>query len=453
MRNSLALSLKPLFVCVLGVALGLLINKTASIFAANPIFLLALPIFGLLLVVFALHPKWSLAVMLVSRPLLDNLLENTKMSFGDASIGFGAGINLLVLLLTSLLLIRENNFPTRQKITVYWLMFLAILFAATLYSPYLSRAVRLYANYWTYFAMYLVPFFLIKNRNDFVFWSKVLVSAFVLPVAFAGIDLLQGGEIYADAGLRIRGTFTHPNILAFFLVLGIAVTFYATRMEIMKKGSKAQLGLTLLLLSMTVLLFATKTRNAWTACFFFFFLYGLLKERKTLLFLTLGCFLAMLVPQIHTRVFEIFSPEKLTAYDGVNSFAWRMEIWKSSLPLIAAQPLQGYGLTSFMPMSLDFFSSHAKMGAHNLYLEMLFEAGIVGLTSIAALFLVVLCSFVTRIARTQSLLESRGLTVAFCYFASYMLTCTADNLGYYLVLNWYVWFFIGLVNRYSDLKK
>ena len=31
------------------------------------------------------------------------------------------------------------------------------------------------------------------------------------------------------------------------------------------------------------------------------------------------------------------------------------------------------------------------------------------------------------------------------YIMGYLITCIADNLLYYLVLNWYFWFFIGTV--------
>ena len=39
------------------------------------------------------------------------------------------------------------------------------------------------------------------------------------------------------------------------------------------------------------------------------------------------------------------------------------------------------------------------------------------------------------------------------YFISYVLICFADNLSYYLALNWYVWFFIALMlisKRYME---
>jgi len=107
--------------------------------------------------------------------------------------------------------------------------------------------------------------------------------------------------------------------------------------------------------------------------------------------------------------------------------------------------LQGYGLTTFKPMSEQFFSEKSGSGAHNAYLETLFESGIFGFLSFILLLLSPLKMFLNNMFTSLKPRQARLWAILAGYMISYMIICFADNLSYYLVLNWYVWFFIGLM--------
>ena len=96
-------------------------------------------------------------------------------------------------------------------------------------------------------------------------------------------------------------------------------------------------------------------------------------------------------------------------------------------------------------MSKEFSDVRKDMVAHNAYLEILFETGIIGLLSFLALFMSPLIIFFKYMIKTSSQINAKLWAIMVAYVFSYMIICSADNLSYYLAFNWYVWFFIGLM--------
>jgi len=429
----------------LSIAFGFIFLQFIYIFDAKPLFLLALPVVGVFFVFLVVKPEWILISVVLSRPLLDNLLNSTKTNVGGENIGIGAILNLVIIILAVFLTFQYSSFPHHHRSVFYWLVFLFFMLMASLYSPYVARAIRLFLNYVSYFAMFLIPFLVIKGKEDFLFWLKIFAWSFILPVFGANLDLLHGGHYFQDAGMRISGTFTHPNILAFYLVLGLTFYFYMLKGEYWRSKPGILWAIRILMLNMLVLLIATKSRNAWLACISIFLIYGLLKDRKFLIMLFILLPLSLVVPQVQDRVMTVLQDKESNNYQGLNSFEWRLQIWKSSLSKIAQRPLQGYGLTTFKPMSEQFFSEKSGSGAHNAYLETLFESGIFGFLSFILLLLSPLKMFLNNMFTSLKPRQARLWAILAGYMISYMIICFADNLSYYLVLNWYVWFFIGLM--------
>jgi len=446
MLNSRVFDYRIWVTLILSLGFGFVLNKLVPILSEKPLFLLALPLGVLFFVVLVVKPKWVLAAIILTRPLLDNLLNLTKSSnSGEAQgIGLGAILNLAIIALAVFLCIHYSTFPRRNKVVLSWFIYLFFMFLSVCYSPFRVEGLRSLFNYFSYFAMFIIPFLIIKNKEDFLFWFKVFAWSFVLPIFFANIDMIHGGRHYEDAGDRIAGTFTHPNILAFYLVLGMTTYFYILKSGYWKFRPQTLWAIRILMLNMLVLLIATKTRNAWIACFIGFSIYGYLKDKRFLFFLFLFLFLSFLVPQVKDRILTVFQDKESSDYQGMNSFVWRLHMWGSSLSMIEQKPLQGYGLDTFIPMSAQFSDVGAN-GAHNTYLQVLFETGIFGLLSFISLFLSPLIIFFKNMRKTANHSQARLWAILVGYVVSYIIICSADNLTYYLVFNWYVWFFIGMM--------
>lgn len=445
MLNSRTLDYRIWVTLAVSLGFGLVLNKVIPVLSEKPLYLMALP-FGVLFFAFmVIKPKWFLIMMIVSRPLLDNLLNLTKSNVGEGQgVGLGAVLNLAIIVLAVFLAFHYAAFPRRNKVVLCWYIFLFLMLVAVGYSPFRMGALRLYFNYLSYFAMFIIPFLIIKNKDDFQYWIKIFAWSFVLPVFFANIDLIHGGRQYEDAGKRIAGTFTHPNVLAFYLVLGLTFYFYVLKSGYLKFRPKILMIIKVLMFNMVVLLIATKTRNAWIACLAGFSIYGFLKDRKLLLVLFLLLPLGLLVPSVKERVLTVVSDKQVIDYKGINSMEWRLRMWQSSLPLIEQRPLEGYGLTSFRPMS-EQFSTVGANGAHSVYIELLFETGIFGLLSFISLFFAPLIVFWVNMNRSTDHKQAKLWAILIGYVISYIIICSADNMLFYLVLNWYVFFFMGLM--------
>jgi O-antigen ligase len=366
-------------------------------------------------------------------------------------VGIGAIFNLTAIFLAIFLAFYTLNFPQKVAPVYCWVIYLMCMLATVFYSPSRGESMRLWLNYLSYFALFLIPFLIVKNQEDFVHWLKILGVSFVLPILCADLDLVRGGRYFEDAGNRIAGTFTHPNILAFYLVLAFTFFFYLLKSGHLKSSTPVKWGVRGLMLNTLVLLVATKTRNAWISIYTGFAIYAFLKDRKMLLLLMLIVPLLFLIPPVQERMLTVLKNDASGDYRGINSFEWRMQMWKSSFSKIAQRPLQGYGLGSFKSMSEEF-STNKKTGAHNTYVELIFETGMVGLLSFLGLFLSPLTVFFKKMRLSETLAEGQIWALVISYIISYMLICSADNLLFYLVFNWYVWFFIGLMMLASYRK-
>jgi O-antigen ligase len=250
------------------------------------------------------------------------------------------------------------------------------------------------------------------------------------------------------------GTFTHPNILAFYLVLAFTFYFYILISGHLNSKRPLTVAIKAMMVNILVLLVATKTRNAWISVYVIFLIYGFLRDKRVLFILVGVVPLLLAIPDVGARMSNIWASTAVNNYHGVNSFEWRMQLWKVSLSKVLERPFQGYGLSSFQPSTEVFFPTAKDMHAHNSYIEILFETGLFGLLSFMALFFSPLFIFLRNIHSAVHQTQARVWAIMVAYLVSYMLICSADNLSFYLTFNWYVWFFIGLmlVASYRDYR-
>jgi len=445
LNNPFIIDYRIWITALLSSGLGVLLITLSSFFDKKPLLLLAWPLSALFLIFMVIQPKWTAVLILFLRPLLDVLLNLTKVDVGGEGVGIGVILNLMIILLAIFLAFYTLNFPQNVFPVYCWVFFLVFMLITVSYSPVPRDGLRLLFNYLSYFAMFILPFLMIKNEDDFLFWIKILGLSFLLPIFCANIDMLRGGHYFEDAGNRIMGTFTHPNILAFYLVLAFTFYFYILSAGFLDSKPLVTLIIKAILLDILVLLVATKTRNAWVSVYAGFVIYGFLKDKKTLLFLIGMVPLLLIIPDVWQRISNLWNGDTGNNYHGVNSLEWRIQLWQVSWTKILERPIQGYGLASFQPSEEVFFPTAKGMHAHNAYLETLFETGIIGLMSFVALFLGPLYIFLRNMCLSVTKTQARIWAIMVGYIISYMLICSADNLSFYLAFNWYVWFFIGLM--------
>lgn len=215
--------------------------------------------------------------------------------------------------------------------------------------------------------------------------------------------------------VRVASTMSHPNFLASFLAMVIPMT--VTRLIISRHWL---FGLALILQLSAQLL--TYSRAGWLATFVglgtmsALWLWLQQKKRLTIIFISgMISGFAMLI------MFSLLPPlpkeAPHTLQTATSLFRWegataqiRLIGWEASLEALQERPLLGYGpatyrlvIERFAPPGLAPYGGTEALGgrAHNLFLEVAINAGLVGLV----IYICMVFAVLAPIARQRSLLQ------------------------------------------------
>jgi O-antigen ligase len=399
--------------------------------------LLVLPIVFLFVILLAIDRKKVIYVIILFRSVGDIILDSTRTSLGGISIGIGAIINLVVLLIAVLLVLEKPKlFP--KKLALFWLPFMLVATFGVMNAPIKIDAIRSYLTISSYFAIFIIAFYLVRTPQDFNKSVRLIVWSSVLPGLYALIDI---GLHMRGNSFRLQSTFSHPNIMAFYLVLVITLSLYLLKTKIFSLKVLGRISVTLNMLFMLAMLLLTQTRSAWIACFIIFFIYALVFERKYLFYLLLVPVVVLLIPSVRDRRANLDSSNEVYQYAQLNSFSWRVSLWESALRWMDTfRYVAGYGLESFKYHSRTFFlqAGTTSWGAHNVYVQLFFETGVLGVASFMAIF-----SNISLHLKKLISIEPLGFYILIALIVEYLVVAFSDNSLAYLVFNWYLWFALG----------
>ncbi|WAC75144.1 O-antigen ligase family protein [Roseateles sp. SL47] len=409
----------------------------------KPVMLAVMPLVLLTAFLFIYSREAFLIVVLLIRAGANPIFEQARMA---AVGGLGGLLNALVILLAALIISRD---PKRIPKAAWWVWgpLLAMQAIGLVYSPEKVAAIRLYLGYLSVVALFLVSFYLVQDEFDFNKMLKIITWSSV-PVALVSLAYIAmgrtagGGDALENSGLRYGGPFPHANILAFYLVMSLGVLFYRWKSRQIGQTvftAAVVVGYMLLLLG---LLYTTKTRSAWISVLFIFAMYGLVKERRYLLYLVMmGAAGFLALPELRERVMGLTEGNEVVQYAKLNSFAWRKLLWTDALAWMSpTRYLMGYGAESFFALSPTFFSmaGPAKWGAHSAVVQTFFELGALGLGAYLWLYYST-ARMIRRLFAVKPLLALIGM----CLLVANFMVSSSDNMFAYLIYNWYFWFCMG----------
>ena len=379
--------------------------------------------------------------ILLFRASLDPILDYTKIS----GIGLGALLNLIVVVLYLYIFIKEK-FTVPISCLKLWGGFIIVGFISISLSPEKINSLRSFFSILTYFSFFSFGFYLVKDKLGLINILSVIIFSAILPLLYSIYELFF---IYSSGG-RIFGTFSHPNIFAFYLVLIVSLSFYVLKTDFLKFTPKFILLTKYIFFSSLIFLLLTKTRSAWISVIFIFLFYGVINDRKYLLYIFLAILISLFVPEVQNRVFDIFSGDSVDnlAYgESLNSYAWRKIVWLASFEYILNNPLFGHGYDTFSYYFLDFFPLEEDKGfdAHNTYVQIAFDMGFIGVFFFLVLFL-----FLFRRLYLYSSFDKKGGSIFMALIISYLLVGYSDNMLFYLSFNWYFWFFFGSIFFFTN---
>ncbi len=425
-----------LAILLLAVLLGMMLPILAVMLDSQWTRLAALPallLFGLLLLY---DRRLVLLLILLFRSTGDIYLDYTRFGLGGVQIGVGGLINLVVIVLALLYLLEKPElFP--RKLAWMWAPFILFGLWAVAIAPSKGEATRDYLGLVSYFCIFISTAYLVRTPEDFRKMMLLIIFSSVLPTLYSVMDVVRFAP---GGGFRLRSTFSHPNIMACYLVLVITVQLYVLKSPSFRLKPFGRLLASGYMLCLLAQLLLTQTRSAWAACLVLFLVYAVVFERKYLLYLLLLPLL-LLIPAVRDRLVDLQTGNEVVQYAQLNSFAWRQVLWKQAIAWIEpSHYLTGYGLESFRYYSTTFFelANKVEWNAHNVYVQYLFELGLIGLGCYLLVFGRVMLHL--RALATRDRLMSVLMTVTMLV---YLIISASDNVANYLVFNWYFWFAAG----------
>jgi O-antigen ligase len=386
-----------------------------------------------------LGPRRMLLAVILVRPSCDRAFELVKAGL-DQSSGPGAAINALVILLAVLAAVHVP-LVILSPVIAAWLTFLAAAVASALHGPDPAAGVRLLLALCSYLAVLVLASLVVRFRRDVELGLKAALASSLVPVAYAILEMATGMIQFNDDG-RLQGTFTHPNIFAFFIVGVVTLILFLRCTTLVTLSSPLQHFLFAYMVLLLLLLLITQTRSAWIAMALILMGYALIVDRRGLL-LVLLLPLVLLVPGVSERVLDLTSGNVEGGYAQLNSYAWRQLLWRDTLEWMSANPsvVFGYGLDLYKSYTPLFFPKGTEgVGAHNAFLQIYFEMGLFGLGSFVLIFVCLISQLAARMRH-----DFAGSAILILWCVGYLLCCYSDNMLDYLQFQWFFWFCIGTV--------
>lgn len=203
---------------------------------------------------------------------------------------------------------------------------------------------------------------------------KVLAASFLLPAIVGYSQLLTRSGVLAQGFIRIYGTFVHPNPFGLYLVVVTAVfvplAFLRSRMGLISRA---------IVLAVGPLLLGTYARFAWAGAVIVLLCVGIFRHRILLLILPLIGVVA-LMPVVQERVEDPFGgsfADRLSIWSGVYR-QWLVEAKAGGTASSAIVSIVGGLGPGAAALLAARFRGNITL-AHNDYVRLLVDHGIVGL--------------------------------------------------------------------------
>lgn len=355
-------------------------------------------------------------------------------------------IHLLVLLYWSIAVIATALSPVTAaareglvKLTLYLLLF--ALMARVLRSPHLRN--------------WIITCFL---------HISLIVSIYGLRQHFFGADALATwtDPTSAAAGVtRVYSYLGNPNLLAGYLIPAVALSLAA--IFAWRRWLPKALAVTMFVVN-SLCLILTYSRGGWIGfviCIFIFLVLLVywytnrlpVAWRPLAMPVLLGgaagvVLLAMLfVEPVRSRVASIFAGSK----DSSNNF--RLNVWSAVIKMIKARPLIGIGpgndaFNKIYPLYQN--PRYTALSAYSIFLEILVETGIIGLSCFLWLMVVTFSRGMQQLKRLRELAKPEGfwLIAAISTIAGMLSHGIVDTVWYRPQVSTLWWLMVAIIASY-----
>ena len=328
--------------------------------------------------IFAMPFLWCFFAVVLA-PLIPTMVMLAFILLGFIAVIIRAGID-------------EEHTLMRAPINRYVIIYAIIYFIATFTSVTVSGSLYVGLLSVALIMSVLMIENAVRNQRQFDILVKAMVMAGLI-VALYGIYQhffgTGGGETWVDEDMfseistRVYSTLQNPNVLSEYLLLVIPL---AAAWMFAAEGFIRKAFYFIVCAVMCLCMVYTFSRGGWLGLLFAVFIFLILVDRR-FIFLIIAGAVALL----------LFSPDiivqRFTSIGNVTdtSTSYRVSIWMGTLKM-----LKDYWLTGIGPGTAAFnmvypaysYNTVSAPHAHNLYLQIVCDAGIAGIIVFAILIIV-----------------------------------------------------------------
>lgn len=433
---------------------------------SSTVFLISI-IFWTLALLILVSIEAALLALIFIRPSIDIIGYLSIPDWPFINLGSSIAIITIILSLVYLYKNRQVNYNIRIPLTGIMTLILALYIILSFTGVSISAGVQESIRVLSFIILYFVGWVYVSNQNKFFNLIKIIIYSSIIPLIVAYGEYFSGSGLYTNPGFenRIAGTFGHPNVLAYFsvIILALISAIWFGKYNIISKLEKEIFSLIGILY--VIVLLITFTRGAWFGLILFIFLMSLaqypIKTIKVSSIIT-GFGLTLILtynflasPNIlDLRPFDqlpvINRVVGLFNSDPSDSVIWRLNMWNDAYNKALESPIIGFGTgSSEMIMEQTRGTFRGSLEVHNDYIKIFLEQGIIGFVLYIILILSILFNLYYRYLQDKDVYI---LTIAVLMTIIYTVSLW-DNLLRGTVLMWIVFLLLGAVLHYNQLNK
>lgn len=357
-----------------------------SIETEDAVRVLQLAGFVLLALLILRHPYWGIVMIIASLPMLDIL---PSIPFGSSVVSLLGGVTLGAFFVPRLL---RRGGDIRWGVGLVW----GALFIFWIIASHPSAALlpgsddRTWA--FTFVQLWLLAW-LAAQLLDTPDKHRHLIWVFSIAVLVSAVYALTQGQIGESLreSERAAGLAGGSNTAARYFVVGMVFLNY---LRITTPKPFLRLSL---LLGFGILLFATLYTVSRTGLLLLIAAFGLFlvqrqggRRQIQAFLLLLAAF--MLVWFFADNILLIMGTVFTSVREGSDTVGLRYNLWTAGWRMWLDHPLQGVGIGQYVERLASYGSDllpvhRLRLGAHNMYIQVLSETGLVGIILFVAMFL------------------------------------------------------------------
>ncbi|HRJ98088.1 MAG TPA: O-antigen ligase family protein [Ignavibacteria bacterium] len=240
----------------------------------------------------------------------------------------------------------------------------------------IGNSFSTYIGFMHYVCIILSPFFIflifnnlnIKKEYLNLFFDILIISGVILSIISIYVIIVSGFNLK----LRLTSIWSHYNLLAAYLMI-LFMFCVSFLIHENKRSKKFFYSVSLFLIILG--LFLTQTRGVWLSTIVSFGIFFIKRPKVIVPFISvLLIILVLFFDVINERVLTVVNFGK-----DVSSLG-RLQAWMASWILFMENPIFGHGFDAFRNMMENVFPVYFVVvtHAHNTYLQILLELGLVG---------------------------------------------------------------------------